>query len=435
MRPSLLRTLSAFGRDRRGNVALLFACALVVLCGGMGFAIDYTNAARHRSKLQAAADEAALVASRAASTYISDNGWSTSNAGKAATAGIAAARAAFGANMEVQGLVGLPTITPTMTIPSAQSITANVTAAASVPTSLMQVFGFETMAIDAEASAVAALPVKYYQFLFLIDISGSMAIGGTSAEIAKMQSSKTFNYCGFACHDPNLYHSDKKDYRALAKKNSIKLKIDYVNDAVSTFLTTLDTALTKASAQATTSIYTYATSVNTLVSSTTSMATAISKAATVDIEAVGPANTNWGYTKSSEALTTLKGKITNVGDGSTTKKRKTYVVFISDGLQDTAKSGTTYGRTTDVNYSAACTAIKAVDDELTLITVEPVYPVVPNDDQYTEIVKPYADKLGPTMKACASSATWAFQAEDGPGIVSAMTNAVTQITSTIRIAR
>lgn len=435
MRSSLARRLSTFRDDRSGNVAVFAGLALLVLCGSTGAAIDYANAVRYRSKLQAAADEAALAASRSASAYISDNGWSTANADKASAAGLAAAKAAFDANMDSNGLVAAATSNPTMSIPSAQSITANVTAAATVPTSLMQVLGFKTIDINADASAVAALPVKYYQFLFLIDISGSMAIGGTSAEIAKMQSSKTFNYCGFACHDPNLYHSDKKDYRALAKSNGIKLKIDYVNDAVATFLNTLNTALTKASAQSSTSIYTYATTVTTLVSATTNMSTAISKAATVDIEAVGQASTNWGYTKSSEALTTLKGKIANVGDGSTAKKRKTYVVFISDGLQDTAKSGATYGRTTDVNYSAACTAIKNVSGELTLITVEPTYPVVPNDAQYNEIVKPYAAQLGPTMKGCASSATWAFQAEDGPGIVSAMNNAVTQITSTIRIAR
>ncbi|MBR7513660.1 hypothetical protein KC219_26210, partial [Mycobacterium tuberculosis] len=45
--------------------ASTFAFALVPLCLAAGVAIDYTNAARYRSKLQSAADAASLAASRA----------------------------------------------------------------------------------------------------------------------------------------------------------------------------------------------------------------------------------------------------------------------------------------------------------------------------------------------------------------------------------
>lgn len=435
MQPSFLCFLTRFARDRRGNVAMIFALALLALCLAAGTAIDYTNATRFRGRMQNAADIAALAASRAASAYISDNGWSAANATKAAQLGVAAANTAFDANIDIDGLMEKPSVNPTMTIASAQSITANIAVTARVPTILMQLAGYKSIDLSTSASAVAALPVSYYQFVFLVDISGSMAIGGTAADIAKMQASKTFNYCGFACHDPNLYHGDRKDYRALAKSNNIKLKIDYVNSAIATFLSTLDTALTKASAKSKTAIYTYATTFTEFQAPTDKLATAIAKAATIDIESVGPASTNWGYTKTSDALTSLKAKVAKIGDGTTSDKQKTYVVFISDALQDLPSPGANYGRKTNVDYLDGCTAIKALSNDLTLITIEPTYPVVPNDAQYNEIVKPYANKLGPTMKSCATSATWAFQAEDGPGIVAAMNNAVLQITSTLRIAR
>lgn len=427
------RLLSVLARRRDGSVALLFAAALVVLCLSIGMAIDYANAARYRSKLQGAADEAALAASRAAAAYLTSNGWSTANATAAAAAGVTAGKAAFAANMDSTGLDQPATVTPVMTIPSAQSITANVTAAANVPTSLMQLAGFDSLAIGSTASAVASLPVSYYQFIFLVDISGSMAIGGTSSDIAKLQASSYYGNCGFACHDPNNY--GYPDYRVRAANNGIKLKIDYVNSAIQTFLTTLDTALTKASADSRTSIYTYATTFNTLQSVTSSLSTAISKAATIDIEPVGKASTNWGYTKTASALTSLKSQISGIGDGTTSAGRKTYVVFISDGLEDLSAAGTTYGRSTDVAYTSGCTAIKNLNSNLTLITIEPTYPVVPNDAQYTQIVAPYASQLGPTMKSCASSSSWSFSADDGPGIVSAMNNAVAQITSSLRISR
>jgi Flp pilus assembly protein TadG len=422
-----------FAEDRSAGFAIVLALSMIPLAFAVGMAIDYAVAQRNRTELQTAADTAALAASRTAADYISNNGWSTANATAAATAGIAAAKATFAAQTASLVLSTAATITPTMTIPSAQAITANVTVAAGSATTLSGILGLKEIAIGADASAVAALPVSFYQFIFLVDISGSMAIGGTSADIAKLQSNAAFGYCGFACHDPNHYYGST-DYRALAATKGIDLKIDYVNSAIQTFLTTLNTALTKAGAGSKTSIYTYATTFNTLLSSTTNMSTAITKAATIDIEAVGKASTNWGYSKTTSALTSLKNVITNVGDGTTTTARKTYVVFISDGLQDLPAPGTTYGRSTDVDYTSACTTIKNLNSNLTLITIEATYPVVPNDDQYDLIVAPYATKMPAAMKACASSASWYFSADDGPAIQAAMNTAVVQITSTLRIS-
>jgi Flp pilus assembly protein TadG len=51
-----------FVRDRRANVAMVFALSVLPLVFAVGMSIDYGAAARLKSKLNAAADSAALAA-------------------------------------------------------------------------------------------------------------------------------------------------------------------------------------------------------------------------------------------------------------------------------------------------------------------------------------------------------------------------------------
>src|SRR5579864_8859968 len=58
-----LRTLvTAFGRSRRGNVAIITGLAAIPLISAVGCAIDYSYASMVKTKLQAAADAATLAA-------------------------------------------------------------------------------------------------------------------------------------------------------------------------------------------------------------------------------------------------------------------------------------------------------------------------------------------------------------------------------------
>lgn len=57
----------AFKRDRRGNVAMMWAVMAAVLLGVIGISVDFTRAQMIRSQLQNAADGAALAAARATS--------------------------------------------------------------------------------------------------------------------------------------------------------------------------------------------------------------------------------------------------------------------------------------------------------------------------------------------------------------------------------
>jgi len=78
----MAKRASGFGRDRRGNVAMMWALMGAVLLGLVGLSVDFTRAQMIRSQLQNAADGAALAAARATQ-------------GTSMTARTAAARAYF----------------------------------------------------------------------------------------------------------------------------------------------------------------------------------------------------------------------------------------------------------------------------------------------------------------------------------------------------
>ena len=58
------RLLARFVSAEQGNIAVIFAIALVPVLGMVGAAIDYTRASRARSSMQAALDSTALMLSK-----------------------------------------------------------------------------------------------------------------------------------------------------------------------------------------------------------------------------------------------------------------------------------------------------------------------------------------------------------------------------------
>src|SRR6185369_13213874 len=57
---ALRHTVDSFGTDRRGNIAVIFALALLPVMSAVGCTVDYSRAVQLRSKLQAAADAASV---------------------------------------------------------------------------------------------------------------------------------------------------------------------------------------------------------------------------------------------------------------------------------------------------------------------------------------------------------------------------------------
>jgi Flp pilus assembly protein TadG len=255
-------------RNRRGNVSIMYALVAPVLVFGGGAAIDYGRAAQIHTKLNAAADAAALAALTPAMLQ------------QTTTVAQAAAVNMFnGLTENLPGLTANATKVTVTVAAGATPLTRNVTVSysTSVNTIFAQVLRVNALPVSglSEASAQAPPNIDFY---VLLDNSPSMALPATQAGITQMQNLTTKEItggCAFACHQANtgttqtdtIYnpcadgtspnvtatvngtsysnafcnvskHGAQLDNYALARKNNITLRLDELNSGVSTLLQT-----------------------------------------------------------------------------------------------------------------------------------------------------------------------------------------------------
>jgi Flp pilus assembly protein TadG len=266
--------VSTFGLDRllgnrRGNVSMMYALVAPILVFAGGAAFDYGRAAQIHTKLNAAADAAALAALTPAMLQQSTD-----------IAQTAAENMFNGLTENIPGLTAHATqVTVTVTA-GATTLTRNVSVSysSSVDTIFAQVLHTPTLPVSglSEASAQAPPNIDFY---VLLDNSPSMALPSTPAGITQMQNLTTKEIsggCAFACHQastnansdtagnpctdgttPTLSapppstttgsnyckttHGTQIDNYALARQNSITLRLDELNAGVSTLLQTAST--------------------------------------------------------------------------------------------------------------------------------------------------------------------------------------------------
>ena len=204
-----LRVLVArFRSNTRGNVAVITALAMLPMIAAVGCVIDYTDATMIKTKLQAAADAAALatvsVNSSAVTTAKQMSGSGTVSGGSTYTANF------FNANLstspENSGYSGL-TSTSTVTL-SGTTVTAKISYSASVATYFMKALGQSSISVSGTSTATYTFPT-YINFYLMLDVSGSMSFPSTSAEQTRLMAVNPDNLegsigysqgCQFACH-------------------------------------------------------------------------------------------------------------------------------------------------------------------------------------------------------------------------------------------
>ena len=424
--------LTSFRRDGTANFAVTTALCAVPLIGMTGLAVDYGILLSNKAKLDAAADAAAIAAVTKARSVIKGGGLLAD----ALTQGQQQGKSAFAANAGGVAYSAQGTITPTVQFQPTlgQSLTVTVTYTMKSQSQFGKIFNVSNYNISGTTSSNTVL-MPYYQFIFVVDVSNSMAVGGTSSDITGLMNDSKVKAadsgltgdpspCAFACHSSSRY-----DPRTVAKNDGWKLKIDYVNSAVQTFVQQLDQKTTNNVAlqgsrvlgNFSVGIDQFGTNFNQTQTPVAPPSAALSAAQNIDVEYDQP-NNNHGYTYTTTGLNSALQLINNVGDGSSPTAQATFVIFVSDGVEDQAKSGVNWGRTTDLSYTSACNTIK--QKNITLITIEAAYPSIPSDDQYAALVAPFQPPAKPSMQsamqACASDASWAYQASDGPGIVTAV---------------
>jgi Flp pilus assembly protein TadG len=266
--------VSTFGldrllRNRRGNVAMMYALVAPILVFGGGAAIDNGRAAQIHTKLNAAADAAALAA--LTPTMLQQD---TDTAKAAATSMF------HGLADSLPGLTAAPQVTVTVTV-GATALTRNVEVSysTSVNTIFAQVLRVNALLVSGVSEASAQAPPNI-DFYVLLDNSPSMALPATQDGITQMQNltaKEITGGCAFACHQAdtsstsgqtdtiynpcadgtsptvtannytNAYcnvskHGAQLDNYALARKNNITLRLDELNSGISTLLQTASAA-------------------------------------------------------------------------------------------------------------------------------------------------------------------------------------------------
>lgn len=431
-------------RDRRrsvcaradGGIAVNFALLLFVLLGVVGGGVDFARYYDIRSKIQTAADGAAL--NGAVTARDSASGGSTA---ADRTTAQTVAEAWF--TKAVAGVESIATITSSAAVTqSSSALTSTVSYTGSISTTLLRILGIDTIDFSGEAVAQVGLgSPTYVDILFVIDASHSMAIGATATDQATMMSKIG---CTIGCHFTTGTNTVSK-----ARKAGATLRIDVVKSAISQILTkaqTMQAASIAAGYGSTVRIGLYTLS-NTLTKSlaATSDLTAVSTAlAAVDIDSsMGQTGTNFHT-----SLTTLASTSMTIGDGKTAANPKVFVVLMTDGIEDSAYQGVVksglnliadpkfvtyspYFRDTDFGFNwdiqgfdpSLCAPIKTRGINMMTLNVEYLIPTLSPDSadsRYLYIKNTLKPKIQTNMATCASSSEWALYASTSTDIVTAV---------------
>jgi Flp pilus assembly protein TadG len=204
----LRSSIAQFRSNKRGNVAVITALCCLPLIAAVGCVIDYTTASLVKTKLQAAADAAALATVSVNSSVITTAKGMSGNGN--VSGGSTFATNFFNANLNASPAnVGYTNLTPSATVSvSGTKMTATVSFTAKVPTYFMGVMGFSNTNISGSSTASYTMPT-YINFYLMLDVSGSMSFPSTQAEQARLMAVNPDNLqgspgypqgCQFACH-------------------------------------------------------------------------------------------------------------------------------------------------------------------------------------------------------------------------------------------
>jgi Flp pilus assembly protein TadG len=456
-----------FHGDRRGNVAMMYALAVPVLLFGAGLAIDFTHAAQVRTELNAAADAAVLAALTPSMMQQSS-----------ATAQTAAQNMFNGQIATLTSLAsGDTTVTITIVNPNNNPLVRNVTVAYTAQNEniFASVLGAPTFALAGSSTASASMAANI-NFYLLLDNSPSMALPATAAGITEMENlTPQQGNCAFACHEGSTNNGDSAgnpclkgstystptlnssmgnggntycatsagtqiDDFALARKNSIELRLDALNTGIGDLMT--DAYTTQQNAASIPPVYQFAAytmdsswqigmsssnNYNNLMAMTTNYVSAWTAAspnfgvmeyyANNDECGNAACTSNGGggdvATSFSNALGAMNTLMPNPGQGTNVAgdTPQEVLFLVTDGVEDDTSGSCsqplTGSRCQAPINPALCTTIKNRGIRIAVLYTD-YYPVTSNT-WYVDWVEPFNDVAPPTssqiytnLQACAS---------------------------------
>ncbi len=414
--------------DRSGNVSVIFALSLLPMIGLVGLGVDLSRSLTAKTMLDSSADAAALSAVTQAQATLQ----SSSNSSDVATAiyaGQLAGQRVFSVNAAKAGTMlanGVPTPSIAVSQNTPTTLTASVSYSGAVNTVFGGMFGTRTVAVQGAASSSLTMPT-YMNISVAVDISQSMGLAATPADMARMQS--LTGGCAFGCHVSTDGHSPSYETQAHLSVPPILLRIDVIRQATQNMIKTAQSMSQGSSGLISFGLYELqGASTNnpgsqpftTLASPTlpASQATYNSLYASAGQIDLG-SNTTAGVGDSDfpDSMASLTTTVPTSGAGLTSSAPQQYVFLMTDGVQDTQGSCVD-GHCTKAFDPAQCDALKRKG--VTVGVIYTTYLAMPDEQTYRDLVQPFASSLAPNLQACATSASWFYQATDASDIQAAI---------------
>ncbi|NWK98137.1 pilus assembly protein TadG [Sphingobium lactosutens] len=165
-------------RNQAGNTMAIVAAAIIPLAALIGGGLDMGRSYMARARIQQACDAAALAGRRAMTTS------SMTDSDKAE------AKKFFDFNFP-QGTFQTASFTPVIQSKPGETTTVQVTAATTIPTTVMKMFGYSTLALS--VTCESRFDIGNTDVMLVLDTTGSMAYsisdgnGGTTTRLAALK--------------------------------------------------------------------------------------------------------------------------------------------------------------------------------------------------------------------------------------------------------
>jgi Flp pilus assembly protein TadG len=444
-----------FIRDRRGSSAMIFGLSLIPIFFLTGMAMDFTSAAQKRTRLNAAADAAALAAVTPAMMIQSNS------------AALTAATNMF--NAMAANITAASVNPPTITMSNAGLVrTVTVSYTATSTNTFPNVFALLTktpettwpVAGSATATSYSAPNINFY---LLLDNSPSMDIAATTDGITTMNNNTTQQSggCALACHETNPTAADVagnpkvngqvEDNYALANSLGVVTRIELMAQATSALMTTA--ADTEAANNATyqMAIYTFnGTGLSTVYAPNNAPSANLSAAGTaasgIDVLEVYSNNFLTASNQNEDtdtnfetAMTAVNNLMPNPGTGATNSTPQEVLFIVSDGVDDEVlASGTTCSkpltgtRCQQPFNTSMCTTVKNRGIMIAVLYTE--YLPLPLNSWYNEWIAPFQSTIGSNIQSCASPGLY-FEVTTDSDITAAMQSLFQLAIATARLSQ
>jgi Flp pilus assembly protein TadG len=417
--PARLRhLLKDFKTADSGALALVAALAAIPLFGAAGFAVDYAVQNARQADFQAAADAAVLAGVKATTEQLTSG---TGN-GKAKKAGKKAAAQYFDAQAgRFPGTRGRFKFSVDIV---GTEVKGKGVYTGKMTTFTSQLLGINKLNITA-VSEVASGVAPAVDFHLVVDVSASMGIGASAADVQTM--ANTIG-CAFACHAP-AGMTGFGDTVTQAHNAGARLRIDVVRDELRDLVDKLDLSRNLGNRVA---VHTFSNTMQTQIEPTGDAAQVNAALQNVRLAS------DWlqGGTDYAETLQTLATKLES--DASRDRNRERIVILLTDGVASNVRydQAATNFWGTDPNFTVfnpvfngdgtTAFSLQGFDERLCrplkrrglatvyVINTEYVIPTVgtDHDGRFDTIERELAGDINRHLQRCASQDEYAFQAGD-----------------------